>query len=90
MTFQKKKKRKKKEKKKIGKEKKKKRNVVKVLYLATKVKARNFLNNIFYRRVKKQDFLNFSFIVDIFTYLIKDFNPFFYMVNLIKTLIERW
>ena len=47
------------------------------MYLATKVKARNFLNNISYRRVKKQDFVNFSFIVDIFIYLIKDFNPFF-------------
>ena len=45
--------------KKIGKEKKKKRNVVKVPYLPTKVKARNFLINISYRRIKKQDFLNF-------------------------------
>ena len=78
MTFQKtRRKKEKRKKKKNGKEKKKKRNIVKVLYLATKVKARNFLNNISYRRVKKQDFVNFSFIVDIFIYLIKDFNPFF-------------
>ena len=67
MSFQKKK----------GKQKKKTRNLVKVPYSPAKVKARNFLNKISYRRDKKQDFSNYIFIVDIFTYLIKNFNPFF-------------
>ena len=49
----------------------------KVPYSATKVKARNFLSNISYRHMKEQDLDNFSFIFDVYSFLIKDFNPLF-------------
>ena len=65
----------------VGKVKVKKvknRAEVKVPYSATKVKARNFLINISYRHIKEQDLDNFSFIVDVYLFLKKDFNPFFF------------
>ena len=33
--------------------------------------------NISYRRMKEQDLDNFSFIFDVYSFLIKDFKPFF-------------
>ena len=62
---------------------------VKVPYSA-KVKARNLLSNISYRRIKEQDLDNFSFIVDVYSFLIKDVNPFFWTVNLIMKAIMKW
>ena len=48
-------------------------------YSSTKVKARNFLTNISYTGIKKTDYENRSFVIDIFAYLILYFNP--YNVN---------
>ena len=42
---------------------------------STKVKARNLLTNVSYRRFKESDFLNLNFIVDLLTFLIQNFNP---------------
>ena len=50
----------------------KKRNT---LYSSTKVKARNLLTNVGYRRFKESDFLNLNFIIDLLTFLIQNFNP---------------
>ena len=41
----------------------------------TKVKARNFLTNASYRRLKQSDFNTSSFIVDILSFLVQNFNP---------------
>ena len=46
-------------------------------YSPTKVKARNFLSNISYRRILKGDFFKVNFIIDVITYLILDLKPFF-------------
>ena len=51
---------------------KKKRNVA---YSSTKVKARNILTNVGYRRFKSSDFSNLNFIVDILSFLLQNFNP---------------
>ena len=45
-------------------------------YSSTKVKARNFLTNISYTGIKKTDYENRSFVIDIFAYLILYFNPY--------------
>ena len=44
-------------------------------YRNTKVKARNFLTNILYRRYKDTDFKKNSFAVDVFSPLIQNLNP---------------
>ena len=44
-------------------------------YSSTKVKARNLLTNVGYRRFKESDFLNFNFILDILSFLLQHFNP---------------
>ena len=46
-------------------------------YSPTKVKSRNFLTNISYNRLKHIDFDNASFIIDCYTYILLDLNPFF-------------
>ena len=45
-------------------------------YSSTKVKARNFLTNASYTGVKKVDYENRSFVIDVFSYLILYFNPY--------------
>ena len=45
-------------------------------YSSTKVKARNFLTNVSYNGVKKIDYENRSFVIDIFAYLILYFNSY--------------
>ena len=50
----------------------KKRNT---LYSSTKVKARNLLTNVGYRRFKDSDSLNLNFIIDLLSFLIQNFNP---------------
>ena len=50
----------------------KKRNTV---YSSTKVKARNLLTNVGYRRFKESDFLNLNFIIDLLSFLLQNFNP---------------
>ena len=55
-------------------------------YSNTKVKRRNLLTNVSYRRFKQSDFHNSSFIVDILSFLVQNFNP----VNLdIKLDLEK-
>ena len=55
-------------------------------YSNTKVKTRNLLANVSYRRFKQSDFHNSSFIVDILSFLVQNFNP----VNLdIKLDLEK-
>ena len=44
-------------------------------YSNTKVKTRNLLTNISYRRFTKSDFHKDSFIVDILSFLVQNFNP---------------
>ena len=44
-------------------------------YSDTKVKARNFLTNIAYRRYKDSDFQKDNFAVDVFSFLIQNLNP---------------
>ena len=44
-------------------------------YSNTKVKIRNLLTNVSYRRFKQSDFDNSSFIVDILSFLVQNFNP---------------
>ena len=44
-------------------------------YSNAKVKARNLLTNVSYRRFKQSDFNNPSFIVDILLFLVQNFNP---------------
>ena len=51
---------------------KKARNVT---YSSTKVKARNLLTNVGYRRFKTSDFSNYSFIIDILSFVLQNFNP---------------
>ena len=55
-------------------------------YSNPKVKTRNLLTNVSYRRFKQSDFHNQSFMVDILSFLLQSFSP----VNLdVKLDIER-
>ena len=44
-------------------------------YSNTKVRTRNLLTNVSYRRFKQSDFNKNSFIVDILSFLVQNFNP---------------
>ena len=44
-------------------------------YSNTKVKTRNLLTNVSYRRFKQSDFNKTSFIVDILSFLVQNFSP---------------
>ena len=44
-------------------------------YSNTKVKTRNLLTNVLYRRFKQSDFNKTNVIVDILSYLVQNFNP---------------
>ena len=55
-------------------------------YSNTKVKARNLLTNVSYRRFKQSDFYKDSFVINILSFMVQNFNP----VNLdIKLEIEK-
>ena len=55
-------------------------------YSNTKVKARNLVTNVAYRRFKQIDFLKDSFIIDLLSILLQKFNP----INLdIKRELEK-
>ena len=47
-----------------------------VNYTPTKVKARNFLTNVSYNRIKNSDFENRSFIIDCYSFILLYLNPF--------------
>ena len=44
-------------------------------YSNTKVKTRNLLTNVSYRRFKQSDFMKNNFIIDILSFLVQNFNP---------------
>ena len=55
-------------------------------YSSTKVKTRNLLYNVSYRQFKQSDFNNQSFIIDILSFMVQNFNP----INLdIKLEVEK-
>ena len=55
-------------------------------YSSTKVKARNLLTNVSYSRFKQSGFYKDSFVIDILSFMVQNFNP----VNLnIKLEIEK-
>ena len=49
--------------------------LVRKRYSTIKTKARNFLTNIVYRRFKKSDFNNGNFVIDVYSFLLKNLNP---------------
>ena len=53
---------------------KKKIRTAKSSYSNTKVKSRNLSTNVLYRRYKQQDFNNASFVIDILSFLVQNFN----------------
>ena len=55
--------------------KKKRKRTAKSNYSNTKVKARNLLTNVSYRRFKQKDFNNASFIIDILLFIVQYFTP---------------
>ena len=78
--------------------KKTKRNKrAKTPYSSTKMKARNFLTNISYRRVSDKDFKNINFIIDLLSYILLYVKPFFLHLtyadkeqgNMVKMLWEK-
>ena len=44
-------------------------------YSTKKLKARNFLTNIAYRRHKKSNFSNGNFVIDFYSFLLQNVNP---------------
>ena len=46
-------------------------------YSPTQVKSRNFLTKISFNRLKSVDFVNASFIIDCYTYILFNLNPVF-------------
>ena len=50
-------------------------------YSCTKMKARNFLTNISYRRISDKDFQNESFVIDMLSYILLYIKPFFLTVT---------
>ena len=49
---------------------------VKIKYTTTRIKSRNFLSNIAYVGINKEDYYNKNFIFDVYILLTKNLNPF--------------
>ena len=47
-----------------------------ITYSPTRIKSRNFLSNILYSGINKNDFYNENFILDAYVFLAKNLNPF--------------
>ena len=47
-----------------------------IKYSPTRIKPRNFLSNISYTGIRKNDFYNENFILDVYVLLVKNLNPF--------------
>ena len=47
-----------------------------IKYFPTRIKSRNFLSNISYTGISKNDFYNENFILDVYVLLVKNLNPF--------------
>ena len=52
-------------------------NRQKIRYTATRIKSRKFLSNISYTDIRKSDFYNENFILNVYVLLVKNLNPFF-------------
>ena len=50
--------------------------VTRIKYSPTRIKSRNFLSNISFTGINKNDFYNENFILDVYVLLIKNLNPF--------------
>ena len=59
-----------------------------VNYSPTKVKARNFLTNVCYNRIKNSDFENRSFIIDCYSFILLYLNP-FYLERKFENILDR-
>ena len=59
-----------------------------VNYSPTKVKARNFLTNVSYNRIKNSDFENRSFIIDCYSFILLYLNP-FYLKRKFENILDR-
>ena len=46
-----------------------------IKYFPTRIKSRNFLSNISYTGISKNDFCNETFILDVYVLLVKNLNP---------------
>ena len=57
----------------LSKKKKKKKKNRKTVH---KKKSRNFLSNILFLGITKEDFYNQSFVLDVYTLVTKNLNPF--------------
>ena len=51
-------------------------NAIKVKYTTTRIKSRNFLLNIAYVGINKEDYYNRNFILDVNLLITKNLNPF--------------
>ena len=58
------------------------------VYSSTKVKARNFLTNIFYNRVKEVHLTNDSFIINCYAFILFYQNP-FYLERKFEDVVDR-
>ena len=47
-----------------------------IKYSPTRIKSRNFLSNISYTEIKKNDFYNENFMLEVYVLLVKNLNPF--------------
>ena len=47
-----------------------------IKYSSTRIKSSNFLSNIFYTGINKNDFYNENFNLDVYVQLVKNLNPF--------------
>ena len=59
-----------------------------VNYSPTKVKAKNFLTNVSYNRIKNSDFGNRSFIIDSYSFILLYLNP-FYLEKKFENILDR-
>ena len=51
-------------------------NATRIKYSPTRIKSKNFLSNISYTGISKNDFYNENFILDVYVLLVKNLNPF--------------
>ena len=59
------------------KKKRRQQRANKTPYSSSKMKARNFLTNISYRRISDKDFTNANFVIDMLSYILLYVRPFF-------------
>ena len=60
-----------------------------IKYSPTRIKSRNFLSNISYTGINKNDFYNKNFILDVFVLLVKNLNPFSLQRNILDKLKQE-